>query len=378
MSMFSSRLRSSALAGLTAVAMTSGAFLPATSANAAGVTFGALSALTTTNTAASGSVLGLEGDDAAAAALTASLRREFAARGVGGGKEMSALELKLTMGCEDPPSPACMAEGGKTIGVGKMVYGKLLKADAGFTIELTLLDVEGVAVEKFVTSPLSAEAVASGVIDQTAKDLVDQMLGAEPETPVVPPPTEVEEPDSGGSQPVVDEPVDDDGGLVWGRHNAAKWKKIGLATSGALTVVALGGAIATTLMIRREGLVYNELVDAAKASLADNKPGNDVNPYSEQDLCDVARTEPPGEMGSVTNAEVARVCRKGDTLATVSTASWIGAGVFAASTIAFTTLLFVHRDRTRGATAKLRKHKATMGVSPMAKGGAMFGGSWRF
>ena len=79
----------------------------------------------------------------------------------------------------------------------------------------------------------------------------------------------------------------------------------------------------------------------------------------------------------MTNKPVAEVCRRGDTLATVATASWIGAGVFAASTIAFTTLLFVHKDKD-GTMAKLRKRGAVVGVSPMSRGGAMVGGGWSF
>jgi hypothetical protein len=374
MPMFSSRLCSSALAGLTAAAMISGALAPATASAAAGPTFGAFSAYAAAhNAVAGGTVLGLEGDDDAAAALTAALRDQFAARGVGGGKEMSALELKLTMGCEDPPAPGCMAEGGKTLGVDQMVYGKLKKSGAGYTVELTLLDVASGTVAQSLNAPLSADAVASGAVEQTAKDLVDQMLGAEPEPEpepepdvVAPPPTVVEP-----------EPADDRGGLVWGRHDAAKWKKIGLYTSAGLTLASLGAAIATSLMIRQNGPVYNDLIDAANASLDDGKSGNDINPNTDQDLCDLARTEPPGEMGTVTNGEVATVCRRGDTMATIATATWIGTGVFAASTIAFTTLLFVHRDKS-GNMAKLRRRGASVGVAPMGRSGAMLSGGWRF
>src|SRR5688572_7237101 len=51
------------------------------------------------------SVLGLESEDAAAGeALTKSLRKAFAKRGLAGGQEMSLSELRLTMGCsgDDP------------------------------------------------------------------------------------------------------------------------------------------------------------------------------------------------------------------------------------------------------------------------------------
>ena len=382
MSMFSfnspnsSKTCSSALAGLTAVAMTLGALLPASTANAANLAFGAMSAYSDVAAAGGGSVLDLEGDDTAAAALTTALRREFAARGIGGGKEMSALELKLTMGCDDPPAPACMAEGGKTIGVSKMVYGEVVKAGDGFTVNLTLLDVEGVAVQESLSVPLAADALGSGVVDQTAKDLVDRMLGAEPEPEQ---PADIEPSEPSEPLPVYDEPVEDEsGGLVWGRHDAARWKKVGLATSAVLTVAAVGTGVATGLMIVEGGSVQKELIDAAEKSLEDDKASNDINPYVSRgtNLCDIAETAEDGQ--KVTNAEVATVCRKGKTLAAVSTASFIGAGIFGLTTVVFTTLLFVHRKKTDGVAAKLRSHGAAVGISPTRDGGAMVGGRWRF
>ncbi len=358
--------------------MTFGALLPSSSANAAGLAFGAFSAYSHAAVAGDGSVLDLEGDDAAmAAALTTALRREFAARGIGGGKEMSALELKLTMGCDDPPAPACMAEGGKTIGVRQMVYGAVVKAGDGFTVDLTLLDVDGVAVQSSLSVPLSADAFSSGIVDQTAKDLVNQMLGAEPE-----PEEPIAEPEPAYDEPVYDEPAEDGGGLIWGRHDAARWKKVGLATSAVLTVAAAGTGVAMYLMTRENGPVNKDLIAAAKESLEDDKASNDVNPYVSKgtNLCDVANTPAPTEDGGqgVTNKAVAEVCQKGKTLATVGTASAVAAGVFGASMIVFTTLLFVHRDKSNGVAAKLRSHQAAVGISPTSDGGAMVGGRWRF
>ncbi len=378
MSMFSSKTRSSALAGLTTVAMTFGALLPGSSANAAGLAFGAFSAYSNVAAAGEGSVLDLEGDDGAAtAALTTALRREFAARGVGGGKEMSALELKLTMGCDDPPAPACMAEGGKTLGLHQMVYGTVVKVGDGFTVNLTLLDVDGVAVQESLSTPLSTDAFASGVIDETAKDLVNQMLGAEPE-----PEEPIAEPEPVYEEPVYEEPAQDDGGgLVWGRHDAARWKKVGLTTSAVLTVAAVGAGVAMFVITRKDRLVHRELIEAAKASLEDDESSNDVDPYSDQNLCDVANTPLPRKDGmgqGVTNDDVAYVCQKGNVLAKAGLASSVAAGVFGVSTIVFATLLFVHRDKNDGVAAKLRIHQAAVGISPTSDGGAMVGGRWRF
>src|SRR5690606_12531512 len=182
--------------------------------------------------AGDGTVLDLEGDeDAKAAALTRALRGQFAARGVGGGKEMSAIELKLTMGCDDPPAPACMASGGKSFGVKQMVYGTLKKAGAGFAVDLVLLDVDGASVRKTVQTQLSADALEGGQIDATAKDLVDQMIGAAP-----PPEAAPVEATPVGTEPEgpVEEPSTSASRLVWGRHKAAGWKKAGLIASASL------------------------------------------------------------------------------------------------------------------------------------------------
>ena len=344
------------LAGLVAAVTLVGAALPAAPARA--------------SAGPEGSVLELEGDDGAkASALTRALRGQFAARGIGGGKEMSSIELKLTMGCDEPPSAACMASGGKTLGVRQLVYGTLSGKGPSYQLEVVIIDVEGAAVSKSLKTTVSAAALEAGAIDATAKDLVEQMIGPpppEPEPEAAPPPPSSSEPE-----------MVTESRLVWGRHDAAKWKKIGLVSSAVLTGVSLGTAAAMSVMIRPNGPVYNDLIDAAKASLDDDKPANDVNPYSDDDLCDVARTPPPGEEGTVKNAEVTKVCNRGQTFSTVAKVGYVGAGVFAASTVAFAVLLFVHREETT-TMAKLRRRGATFGVAPLREGGAMIGGGWRF
>ncbi|MBK8259800.1 MAG: hypothetical protein IPK80_00445 [Nannocystis sp.] len=129
--------------------------------------------------AADGSVLDLEGDDKAkVAALSKALRGQFAARGIGGGKEMSAIEFKLTMGCDDPPEPRCMANGGKSLGVGQLVYGSLKGKGPSYQVELVLVDVGSGSVTKSHNATIEASGLEAGAIEATAKGLVEAMIGA--------------------------------------------------------------------------------------------------------------------------------------------------------------------------------------------------------
>ena len=134
-----------------------------------------------------------------------------------------------------------------------------------------------------------------------------------------------------------------------------------------------------TIAIGPNGKFRKDLIAAAEASLNDGKPSNDIDPNSDQDLCVLAQSPPdPTKPKEVTNAEVTRVCIRGDNMATAATVGWITTGVFAVSTIAFTTLLFVHRADGNEAVAKMRKHNVNFGVAPTVDGGFMLGGGLQF
>jgi hypothetical protein len=316
--------------------------------------------------AGKGTVLTLEGDDAAkAVALTKALQTEFAARGVGGGRNMSLSELKLTMGCDEPPSPKCLAEGGRTLGVDDMVYGSLAKSGGSYVVQLHLLDVPAANVKESVTAEYPASALEAGQVQATAKDLVNRVLGAEPAaTPEGPTEPEAEpEPPPAGSK------------LVWGRYkDQPKWKKVGLATSAAVTVLAFGASLGMFMAWRRpNGPVYKKLLKLAEDSY-DNTSSSDDVPYGAgEDICQNAR-KPLG--GGVTNAAVADQCSRGEALAKATTASLVVGGVALASTIAFTTLLFVHRERP--GMAKLHQRGVNFGAAPTFGGGFVVGGGMRF
>lgn len=319
------------------------------------------------------SVLGLESEDAdAAKKLTAALRKVFAARGIGGGQELPLVELKLTMGCEGD-DVACLAEGGKTLGVDKLVYGHLRPAaGGGYSIDLQLLNVTDAKVERDVSADVGVEDLAPDAIDQTAENIVARMY--DEEAPPLP---------STGDAMEETEPTDvqpnEGGKLVWGKQeHTPTWKWAGLGVSAGLAGVSLGTAIGTSLAIRRDGPVYNEMIEAAEDSLTDGKESNDVDPNSDADLCEEARRHPPGDPDpdTVTNAAVTRVCNKADALAKTATATWITTGVFAASTAVFAVLIYVHREQPDAAA--LRRRGLTLGVAPTPDGGFLVGGGMRF
>jgi hypothetical protein len=120
-----------------------------------------------------------------------------------------------------------------------------------------------------------------------------------------------------------------------------------------------------------------DLLAAAQASLTDDRPSNDIDPNTEGDLCPIAKAPPdPTRPDEVTNAEVTRICLKGENLASAATISWVATGVFAVSTALFTTLLFVHKNDAK--VAKLIEHDLGLGGAPLQEGGFVFGGSFRF
>lgn len=347
------RLSSSLLAVATSVALLTGAVAPAHAAPAG-----------------KASVLTLEGDDIPRTmALSKALQSEFSARGVGGGRDMSLGELKLTMGCDEPPSVACLSGGGKTLGVERMIYGTLTKTRGGaYSLNLSLMNVGSSTVEKIVNAELSAGALEEGAVKATAADLVTQMLGpVETPTEVVPPGTG---PDT--NQPET-QPQDNGKKWIWGKYDAPVWKKAALGASAGLLVVSLAVGIGTYMQIRPNGKLYNDLVAAGKDSLDDKSGTNNVNPNMNGDMCSAARREIEG---GVVNAEMTKICNKADGLASAATGAFVATGVFAASTVAFATLLFVHKNKP--GVARLQRHGVTMGMTPLRGGGAMLGGSLRF
>jgi hypothetical protein len=308
-------------------------------------------------------VLGFDSEAKGVDEMSDALRKEIRERGHASDKEMSLVELKLTMGCEDSDDD-CIADGGSSLGADGLVFGTISGKEGSYKVTLKLLDVESKSISKTVSESFETLDAAA------AKTLADGLYGAEDEPEAVP----VDEPVEEGPQPEEGAEQADEGGLYWGlEENTPGWKWAGFGVSGVLMLGSLGTAIATTVAIGPNGSVRKDLLAEAEASLEASNNSNDISPNSSGDLCVLARTEVnPGE---VTNAAMTKVCNKADTLSTVSTVTWIGTGVFAASTLIFTGLLFIHKKKP--ASEALLRHKLQFGAAPTADG-LVFGSSMRF
>ncbi len=284
-------------------------------------------------------VLTLEGPEEIAGPLTGALYEEFVRRKVADPQqeEMSLVELRMTMGCEGNDA-TCLAQGGEALGAASLVYGAVKSSGTGgYDVSLTRLDVTSRERTASLHKEIPASELEGDPLLATAAALAAELLGEAPPRPA-----------AAGGEAAADPPAGDQpkpsGKLVWGPYKPVPtWKYAVLGTSAALLAGSVVTAAVTSAMIAPNGPVRDDLLQAARDSLDDANPNNDVDPNMSGDLCDFARTEPTGEPGKVTNAAVTKVCNRADTLAKVATATWITTGIFAATTVASTVLLFVHR-----------------------------------
>lgn len=324
----------------------------------------------------SAAVLGLESDDAAAgAALTKALRKAAAKRGLSGGPEMSLVEMRLTMGCENN-SESCLAEGGKAIEVRQLVYGDLKKTSGGgYKVRLFLLDVATAGSPSNTTVPVTAAELSPDKIDDTAAKIIRSLLPEEADedpTPTTDPVPLVET--TPNTDPEVDDPPRDRK-YEWGlQRPAPRWKKIGLGVTAGVGGAALITGIVMQVLLRTK--LRDDLLTEVDKSVQDGSDSNDIS-RDEDDLCAVARDSPMND-GKVRNAAVTRVCNKADGIYTGSLAALAGGAVLAAGAIVFTVLLFVHKKKKGGeAATSWRRRDFSLNASPTA-GGARASLGFRF
>jgi len=144
--------------------------------------------------------------------------------------------------------------------------------------------------------------------------------------------------------------------------------QIGLGVGLGVGVAATAAALATWAQARSGGPMHREIRDAAAASVADDRPDNDVSPTlsADQDYCVVARA---GE-GAPHNAEIAGLCDRHDRMRDASIAMTAIAGVGAVASVVFAALLVRHRKTARARAASVQ-------VVPL-RGGIVVGGGWSF
>jgi hypothetical protein len=339
------------------------------------------------------SVLGLDGEgkegNKDANNLTNALRKAFANRGLSGGEEISLEEMRLTMGCSND-EVACLSEGGKTLGVRRLVFGYLEPSGGGsYQLQIQILDVESGQIEAKTTVAIAKGDLASGDIDAKATAIVNELMPAENTDSDLPPRADPLMPQT---DPQVEEPVDEppppkEGGVYFGLERPTpRWKWAGFGTTLGLTVLAGGTFIGTGVWLTmKNGGFRRELLDAADASLTDTNPLNNVDSTLPEaiNLCDYARDRPTneagdplGQPGQVRNSAVVAVCNKGDAIRKVHVATGIGTAVFGVATLVFTGLLLIHK-RKPGANAMLR-HGVHLGMGPTSDGGLTVAGGLRF
>ena len=326
-------------------------------------------------------MLGLESDDAAAgAALTKALRKAAAKRGLGGGPEMSLVEMRLTMGCESN-TDACLAGGGKAIEVRQLIYGDLRKAGAGYKLQLFLLDVAGGSIASDTRMPLSAADLSPDKIDATAAKVIQGLLPKETDAEPTPVPvTDVAPTEVTPEVTPQEPPPPRERKYVWGRDKPApKWKKVGLGvTAGLGGGLLIAGVVMQILLVTKQ---KDDLAKAVKDSLTDDKEGNDI--VTDGDQCALARSTTPGAAPvngeiPVKNKKVSQVCNVADGIFTGSVVTLASGGVLAAAAVAFTVLLFVHKRKGSNAAAAMLRHDFRLGAAPLLTGGVRAGVGFRF
>lgn len=323
--------------------------------------------------------LGLEGEGEQVTSLSDAIRWDLNQRGLDDGNTMTLAELQLTLGCGDQDL-ACFAQGGQTLGSSSLVFGDVRKVGNNYVITLNSLDVATGKLSNTIEKSVPLTDLGEAQLGATAAALVDSLYKIEPTVDELPPEDQPPGEDTVDG-PQTDEPVEDEPGdskYVWGAYSPRPgWKWAGVGVSSVLMLGGLGMAIGATVAIGENGPLRKDLLNEAEASLTDSKDSNDIDPNSNEDLCELARTPPdPSKPNEVTNGRVTEVCIKFDNTSKIATAGWIATGVFAATTVLFTTLLFVHKRNKTVAT--LREHKVGLGGAPSPHGGFMLGGSFRF
>jgi hypothetical protein len=324
----------------------------------------------------SAAVLTLDGDDSAAAErLTVALRRAFAKRGVGGSHDMSLVELRLTMGCDDD-EPTCLASGGKTLGVRRLVYGYLRSSGSGYKADVRILEVDAGAVDRSTEIPVSKADLSPANIDGTATRIVNNLLPGEDSTDPPPrtasTPAEYTEP----GPPIEEDKPPRERNVWFGLEKPTPgWKWAGFGVSLGLAVAS---GVAAAVLFQQVSKKEDELRVAADESLMDDNRANDVNRDLVGDLCVAARhpNPTPTEPEAVTNARMTRICNQADGLLAGTHGALAGVAVFGVSTLVFTGLLFIHRNKPGGLALKRRGF--TFGAGPTVDGGISIASSVKF
>lgn len=354
------------------------------------------------------SVLGLDSQDGKAAnSLTNALRKAFANRGISGGEEISLEELRLTMGCEND-GVACLSEGGKTLGVRRLVFGYLSPSGSGYQLDIQILDVEAGTLQAQASIELSKGQLKDKSIDETASAIVNELMppeGADTDLPPGPEPLPEVEPD-----PEPDpEPKEPREGAVWFGLDkpTPTWKWAGFGAALALTVLAAGGTIGTGVWLTAPDTANygfrQRLLAAASASESQlDMDSPNYNPDVDEfnivrtslppsvDMCDynshIYSTDGLFTKGAelrtgegkpgARDVGVGEACNLGDDVRNAQIGLGVATGVMGLTTLVFTGLLLIHKRNPK--EQAFRRRGLSLGVAPRPEGGMSFGAGLRF
>ncbi len=309
------------------------------------------------------SVLGLRSEDTKAGErLTTSLRSAFAEREMSGGQELTLEEVILTLDCSSEEDTACMTEAGGALEAQKLVYGSLKKSGGSYVVEISVLDVTTGQVEAQGTLPFDAEALAAGNVDATATEVVNSLYPQADSAVVAATPAENLQTEN--DAPLEDEATDDR--YIWGPYKPRPtWKKVGLGVSAGVVVLGTAASIAGWWYYKQK---HEDKVIAAIARDNDAAPGVESIAYCR----DILKQDPK----AVDDQEGSFACQSFVGGRNVNIAGAAVAVVGGISTIVFTTLMFVHRNKDSDSTSA-QSQRFRLSGGPM-RGGAMIGGQGRF
>lgn len=331
--------------------------------------------------AATTSVLELDGaDPQLAAAVSTALRDELLARGLGGGRATTTAEIRIALECEVLDEP-CLARAARLLDSRRVVFGAL--RDSPLSLKLQVFVADEVRIAKSIELPLSKADLAEDRVSATMARAADLLFPDTAEAPLSPIEPAAFQADGPASTSEGDEART--GRLVWGPYSPRPpWKWAAFGTSAALFGAGLITTLAFTIPVaqsnRGRGFLHRDLVEEAEASLTDGSVLNDVDPHVVLEICSSAEgsggalevlDEDDGvAQAGVRNVLVGRECRRGEAWARGAAIATITTAVMAVSTIAFTTLLFVHRVP--------RERRVSLGIAPGPYGGVHVGGGVRF
>lgn len=328
-------------------------------------------------------------------------------------KHQDLSEVKLVFGCTDE-RPACMAKVGRSLGVDRLIFGTIRKQPQAtmYTVSLKQLNVIDSTIEKYITEAVPADALREG--SPQLNDLVGRWLPAllndstrggfriltEPagasvqldgvplgqsplafneveagdhmvriEMPGFPPVTRkitvrggqsdqlfvnLTQPGGGGGETAPAPAANDKGGLLMNKSMSRGLRLTAYVTAGIAGVSAIAAIGTWRAYIGAQDaatLQLNPLYDRLQANgMLANYSGFFGNSQALSTCANVG-----GLMGDANYQGYLAECRRGNSLATATTALWAMTGVFGAISL------------TTGLLSALRRGDVTDAPAPSAK-----------